>query len=260
MKIKSFAISFALAGLLLVDSPAPLARENALQERLDSVIDSAIAEKRIVGAGVLVARDGKVVYHRAAGLADREAGRPMADNTIFNYSSLSKPIVTAAAMKLMEQGRIGLGDPVTKWLPDFRPKLVDGSAATITVRQLLTHTAGLSYRFMEAPGSDYDLLNISDGLDQPGLSRAEFLRHLGAAQLRYPPGHSWKYSLSIDVLGLTMERATGESLPQLVERLVTGPLGMRDTSFRIADRSRARPTMSTTSRSPLAWRALRWCR
>ena len=239
MKIKTFAISFALAGLLLVDSPAPLARENVLQERLDSVIDSAIAEKRIVGAVVLVARDGKVIYHRAAGLADREADTPMADDTIFNYSSLTKPIVTAAAMKLIEQGRIGLDDPVTKWLPDFRPKLVDGSAATITVRQLLTHTAGLSYRFMEAAGSDYDLLNVSDGLDQPGLTRTEFLRHLGAAQLRYPPGHSWKCSLSIDVLGMAMERATGESLPQLVERLVTGPLGMRDTAFRIADRNRA---------------------
>src|SRR5215467_11878837 len=164
MKIETFAISFAVAGLSVVDSPAPLAREHALQERLDSVIDSAIAEKRIVGAVVLVARDGKVIYHRAAGLADREAGTPMADDTMFNYSSLTKPIVTAAAMKLIEQGRIGLDDPVTKWLPDFRPKLLHGSVATITVRQLLTHTAGLSYRFMEAPGSDYDLLNISDGL------------------------------------------------------------------------------------------------
>src|SRR5215471_20575486 len=174
MKIKSFAISFALAGLLLVDSPAPLARENALQERLDSVIDSAIAEKRIVGAGVLVARDGKVVYHRAAGLADREAGRPMADDTIFNYSSVTKPIVTAAAMKLVDQRRIGLDDPVTRWLPDFKPKLADGSTPVITLRQLLTHTAGLSYRFLEAPGGDYDRLNLSDGFDQPGLSSEEF--------------------------------------------------------------------------------------
>jgi len=235
----TFAIVFALVAFSLGNSPALVARENALQERLDSVIDSAIAEKRIVGAVVLVARDGKIVYRRAAGLADREAGKPMTDDTIFNYSSVTKPIVTAAAMKLIEQGRISLYDPVTKWLPDFRPKLIDGGAPAITVRQLLTHTAGLSYRFTEAPGSDYDLLNISDGFDQPGLSREEFMRRLAATRLRYPPGHGWKYSLSLDVLGLAMERATGEPLPQLVERLVTGPLGMRDTAFRIADRSRA---------------------
>lgn len=237
--MKTLAFLCALGGLLLVNSAASPARENALQERLDAVIDSAIAEKRIVGAVVLVARDGKVVYHRAAGLADREAGKPMAEDTIFNYSSVTKPIVTAAAMKLIEQGRISRDDPVTTWLAGFRPKLPDGGAPVITVRQLLTHTAGLSYRFLEAPGSDYDRLNLSDGFDQPGLSREEFMRRLGAAQLRYPPGHSWKYSLSLDVLGLAMERATGETLPQLVERLVTGPLGMRDTGFHIADRSRA---------------------
>src|SRR5262249_21292270 len=142
-------------------------------------------------------------------------------------------------MRLIEQDRISLDDTVTKWLPDFRPKLFDGGAPAITVRQLLTHTAGLSYRFLEAPGSDYDLRNISDGFDQPGLSREEFMRRLGADQFASPPGHGWKYSLSLDVLGLTMERATGQPLPQLVERLVTGPLGMRDTAFRIADRSRA---------------------
>lgn len=239
MKLKTCAFLFVLVGLPLVGWTAPLASENALQERLDWVVDGAIAEQRIVGAVVLVARDGKVVYHRAAGLADREAGKPMGEDTIFNFSSVTKPIVTAAVMKLIEQGRIRLDDPVTRWLPDFRPKLADAGAPAITVRQLLTHTAGLSYRFLEASGSDYDQLNVSDGFDQPGLSRDEFLRRLGATRLRYPPGHGWKYSLSIDVLGLAMERATGEPLPQLVERLVTGPLGMRDTAFRITDRSRA---------------------
>jgi CubicO group peptidase (beta-lactamase class C family) len=236
--LKTRALAFALVGLLFVDPTGLLAREQSLQERLDAVIDSAITEKRVVGTVVLVARDGKVVYHRAAGLADREAAKPMAEDTIFNYSSVTKPIVTAAMMKLIEQGRISPNDQVTRWLPDFRPKLPDGGTPAITVYQLLTHTAGLSYRFLEAPGSDYDRLNVSDGFDQPGLSREDFLRRLGATQLRYAPGHGWKYSLSLDVLGLAMERATGERLPQLVERLVTGPLGMRDTGFRIADRSR----------------------
>ena len=233
------AICCALLGSLSGAAPAALARPDTLQQRLDAVIDTAVAEQRIVGAVVLVARDGTVVYHRAAGLADREAARPMREDTIFNYSSVTKPIVTAAAMKLVEQRRIGLDDPVTRWLPDFKPKLADGSTPVITLRELLTHTAGLSYRFLEAPGSDYDRLNLSDGFDQPGLSSEEFLRRLGATQLRFPPGSAWKYSLSLDVLGLAMARATGTPLPQLVEQLVTRPLRMRDTAFRIVDRSRA---------------------
>jgi CubicO group peptidase (beta-lactamase class C family) len=236
---KRVAICCALLGSLSGAAPAAWARQDTLELRLDALISTAVAEQRIVGAVVLVARDGTVVYHRAVGLADREAGRPMREDTIFNYSSVTKPIVTAAAMKLVEQRRIGLDDPVTRWLPDFKPKLADGSTPVITVRQLLTHTAGLSYRFLEAPGGDYDRLNVSDGFDQPGLSSAEFLRRLGAAQLRFPPGSDWKYSLSLDVLGLAMARATGTPLPQLVEQLVTGPLAMRDTAFRIVDRSRA---------------------
>jgi CubicO group peptidase (beta-lactamase class C family) len=233
------AICCALLGASSGAAPAALARQDTLEQRLDAVISAAVAEHRIVGAVVLVARDGTVVYHRAAGLADREAGRPMHEDTIFNYSSVTKPIVTAAAMRLVEQRRIGLDDPVTRWLPDFKPKLADASTPVITVRQLLTHTAGLSYRFLEAPGSDYDRLNLSDGFDQPGLSSEEFLRRLGATQLRFPPGSGWKYSLSLDVLGLAMARATGTPLPQLIEQLVTRPLGMRDTGFRIADSSRA---------------------
>jgi len=238
-RLRRVAICYALLGTFSGAAPAALPPQDTLEQRLDAVISTAVAERRIVGAVVLVARDGTVVYHRAAGLADREAARPMREDTIFNFSSVTKPIVTAAAMKLIEQRRIALDDPVTRWLPDFTPKLANGSTPVISLRQLLTHTAGLSYRFLEAPGSDYDRLNVSDGFNQPGLSSEEFLRRLGAAQLRFPPGSLWKYSLSLDVLGLAMARATGTPLPQLVEQLVTRPLAMRDTAFRIVDRSRA---------------------
>jgi CubicO group peptidase (beta-lactamase class C family) len=207
-------------------------------QALDAAIDTALAEKRIVGGVVLVAKHGETVYRRAAGLADREAGQPMQEDAIFRLASITKPLLTAAAMRLVEDGVLALDRPVTDWLPDFRPRLPDGTAPTITLHHLLTHTSGLSYRFWEPAGSVYHQLNISDGLDQPGLPLAENLSRLAKAPLTFPPGTTWRYSLAIDVLGGVMEKAAGASLPDLVSRLVTRPLGLADTAFAVSDRSR----------------------
>ena len=162
----------------------------------------------------------------------------MREDAVFRLASITKPLVSAAAMRLVEHGVLALDRPVTDWLPDFRPRLPDGTAPPITIDQLLTHTAGLSYRFGEPTGSAYHRLNISDGLDQPGLSLAENLGRLAQAPLACPPGTTWRYSLAIDVLGAAMEKAAGAPLPDLVARLVTGPLGLTDTAFRVTDRSR----------------------
>lgn len=215
----------------------PLA-PTALRDRIDEAIDRAIAEQRLIGSVVLVARDGELIYRRAAGLADRESDRLMREDAIFLLSSVTKPFVAATAMKLAELGRIDLDAPVSRWLPQFRPRLADGSAPPISLRQLLSHTAGLSYRFSEAPGSDYDRHDVSDGFDQPGLSIDENLRRLGETRLRYPPGRGFKYSIALDVLGEAIARATDTPLPVLVEQLVAAPLAMKDTGFRIADHKR----------------------
>ncbi|MBV8838949.1 MAG: beta-lactamase family protein, partial [Alphaproteobacteria bacterium] len=90
---------------------------------IDRAIDQALAEKRVVGAVVLILRDGKPVYRRAAGLADRERDVAMREDTVFRLASLTKPIVTAAALRLVEQGKLSLEDPVTRFLPSFRPAL-----------------------------------------------------------------------------------------------------------------------------------------
>ena len=116
------------------------ADSGALKQKIDAVIDQAIAEDRIVGAVVLVAHDGKVVYERAAGQADKESRKAMQSNALFRLSSVTKPIVTVAALALVDRKKLSLDDPVTKWLPDFKPKLADGTTPTITVRQLLTQT------------------------------------------------------------------------------------------------------------------------
>ena len=109
---------------------------------IDSAIDAALAEKRIVGGVVLVMQDGEIAYRRAAGLADRERGAPMREDAVFRLASLTKPLVTAAALRMVELGKIALADPVTRYLPDFRPALPNGEVPAITLRHLLTHTAG----------------------------------------------------------------------------------------------------------------------
>jgi CubicO group peptidase (beta-lactamase class C family) len=228
----------ALACLALASLTPALTRPAASAElkgevrsRIDAAIEQAIAEKRIVGAVVLVSHDGKLVYQRAAGLADREAKRPMQINTVFRFSSVTKPIVSAAALSLVEKGKLSLDDPVTKWLPEFRPKLASGEAPTITVRQLLTHTSGLGYKFAEKPGTAYYQVNVSDGFDDLRISLDENVHRLTTVPLFNRPGETWRYSLSIDVLGAVMEKASGKALPQVVAELVTQPLGMQDTAF-----------------------------
>ncbi len=139
-------------------------------KKLDGVIDSALAERRIVGTVVLVSQGGELRYHRAAGLADREAGIPMREGAIFRLASLTKPIVSAAALALAERGPLSLDDTVAKWIPEFRPSLEDGTKPEIAIRQLLNHTAGFRYGFHEPEDGPYHRAQVSDGLDQPGLT------------------------------------------------------------------------------------------
>jgi CubicO group peptidase (beta-lactamase class C family) len=223
------------------------AADAQLASRMDPVIDRAIAQAQIVGAVMLVARRGTLVYQRAAGAADREAQRAMTADAIFRYSSLTKLIVSATALTLIESGRLGLEDPVTKWLPEFRPRLPDGREPLITTRHLLTHTAGLSYKFSEPEDGPYHRANVSDGMDQPGLGFDENLRRLASVPLLFPPGTAWNYSLATDVLGKVIERASGVALQEMVARTITEPLKMHDTAFAARDPARlAVPYASAT--------------
>lgn len=202
---------------------------------IDQAIDQAISEKRIVGAVVLVLRDGKPVYRRAAGLADRERDVAMREDTVFRLASLTKPIVTAAALRLVEQGKLSLDDPVTRFLPSFRPALPNGDVPTITLRQLLTHTAGLAYGFMQPPDGAYHQAGVSDGLDQPGLTMADELARITRAGLAYRPGERWAYSVAMDVLGAVLEAVEGRDLAAIVTEHVTGPLRLGSMGFDLKD-------------------------
>ncbi|EJB03383.1 penicillin-binding protein, beta-lactamase class C [Rhizobium leguminosarum bv. trifolii WSM597] len=225
-------------------------RHSSLGAAVDAAITNALDEMRLVGAVVLVARNGEIIHRRAAGFADRENGQAMREDAIFRLASITKPIVTIAAMRLVEQSRIGLDDSVTKWLPDFRPKLPDGSEATIRIRHLLTHTSGLGYGFSEEDGGPYISAGISDGLDQPGLRLTENLRRIASVPLRFAPGSDWQYSLAMDVLGGVIEAETGVPLSEAVAELVTRPLGLADTAFSVRDRSRLAAAYMDASPEP----------
>ena len=237
MKPNALLISAAMAAPLammhasVLSATAPT--EQDLAASLDKIVDAALTEKRLVGAVVIVVEDGKVVYRRAAGLANRETGSAMRSDSIFRLTSVSKPYVTATAMRLVEQGKLRLDDPVTRWLPGFRPKMADGSTATITIRQLLNHTSGLGYGFGEGPDGPYTRLGVSTGTDEGKVSLDENLRRLSRAPLLQAPGAKWTYSLSTDVLGSVIEKVTKRPLPAAVEQLVLRPLQLRDTGFQV---------------------------
>lgn len=198
-----------------------------LTARLDAVLKRAIDEHRIVGTVVIVAENGKVVYQRAAGFADREAHRPMRETDIFRLASMTKPIVSSAIMELIQQGKLKLEDPITHWIPYFHPRLPNGESPVITIKQLLTHTAGLSY-------------GVKDHSDvqTPGITMDERLQRIADLPLIYSPGTQWSYSYAIDVLGGVVAKVTGLSLADAVRLLVTDPLKMKDTGFTVSDRSR----------------------
>ncbi|QWU18317.1 beta-lactamase family protein [Paenibacillus sophorae] len=209
-----------------------------LQARIDEVIDRTLAEKRLVGTVVQVTLNGTPCYSRAAGYADREQNRFMQENTLFRLASVSKPIVSTAALVLVSQGRLKLDDRVDKWLPEFRPRLPGGEFAAITIRHLLTHTAGLTYRFFQKEHDSYENAGVSDGMDQAGISLEENMRRIASAPLLYMPGTQWKYSIATDVLGAVIARSADTTLNEAVRTLVTEPLGMKDTAFIAVDPSR----------------------
>jgi CubicO group peptidase (beta-lactamase class C family) len=204
-------------------------------EKLDRRLARAVEGKEIAGAVALLVRDDKVGYSRAVGLRDREANAPMTTDAIFRIASMSKPITSVAAMILVEEGKLALDDPVAKYIPEFGDMtLLDGPRAgrAMTVRHLLTHTSGLTYRFFGGPLSErYAKDGISDGLTQTEGTIADFARKIAGEPLMFTPGTSWNYSLSTDVLGRVIEVASGKPLDEFFRERIFTPLKMKDTAF-----------------------------
>lgn len=219
--------------------------------QIDAALDRALSDQRLVGAVVLIARGGAVIHRRAAGLADRERGTPMREDAVFRLASLTKPIVTAAALRMVELGKIALADPVTKYLPDFRPALPDGTVPAITLRHLITHTAGLTYGFMQPSDGAYHKAGVSDGMDQPGLTMADEVARISRAGLSYVPGTRWDYSVAMDVLGAVLETAEGKDLAAVTAQYITQPLKLASMDFDLADTQRDKLVAAYADNKPV---------
>jgi CubicO group peptidase (beta-lactamase class C family) len=229
-------------------APAPgLAPDRAA--RIDKLLTRYIEENRIPGAVALVLRDGKPVYEKAFGWADREAGRKMTTNTLFRIASQTKAITSTAVLQLVEEGKIGINQPVGDFIPTFKKTTVlsrDAAAAgpvparrPITIADLLTHTAGISYgtdpqvRDLYAPkglGPNAGNGWYTADKDEP---ICETMERLGTLPFVSQPGAAFVYGYNTDILGCVVEKASGMPLDQYIKTRITDPLGMKDTRFYI---------------------------
>jgi CubicO group peptidase (beta-lactamase class C family) len=251
-------LPIALVVLTFVPTPAvaddlPRAKPEAVGlsadrlKKIDSLFTQAVADKQIAGGVVLLARRGKVGYLQGIGRADLEADRPMAPDIIFRIASMSKPVTSVAVMMLVDDGKLRLDDPVSKYLPEFADQkvLVRGKSdkeddyklvraeREVTVRDLITHTSGIAYRFF-APKplvNFYIKANIHDGLSQDDERLADNIKRLAGVPLLHQPGSAWTYGLNTDVLGRVVEVASGKNLDEFFRERIFEPLGMRDTAF-----------------------------
>jgi CubicO group peptidase (beta-lactamase class C family) len=208
--------------------------------KVDAAVQRLIDRGVLAGAVTLVARHGRVVHTNAMGKKDLESGEPLAVDTMFRIFSMTKPVTGAAMMILHDRGLWSPDDPIAKHLPEFEGVQVfvgldeDGKARTEapdhapTLRELLTHTAGLSYGFNQQ--DPLDMLYRDAEVWKSG-SLAEMAARVGRLPLAYQPGAKWLYSLSMDIQGAMIERLSGQSLPQFMQEHIFAPLGMVDTAF-----------------------------
>lgn len=211
-------------------------------QRLETVFQGFVDEEQMAGSVVMLARRGQVVYQKAFGLRDREAGTPMQVDSIFRIASQTKALVSLGAMILQEEGRLLLGDPVGKYIPEFMNTTVaevqaDGrykivkAKRPITVRDLLTHTAGVGYGY--GPAAELWAKAGIQGWYFADREEpiADTVRRMAALPFEAQPGARWVYGYSTDILGVVLERASGQALDVFLQSRVLEPLGMKDTHF-----------------------------
>jgi CubicO group peptidase (beta-lactamase class C family) len=215
--------------------PAELGLCPQRTRRLVDVFQSEIERQRLPGAVLLIARHGKIALLESLGQQDPVAGTPMALDSIFRIYSMTKPIVSVAVMMLMEQGKLLLSDPVSKYLPEFAAQPV---ARAATLQDLLRHTAGLTYEFLGGSAVQQQYAKINIGSRE--RSNAEFSKALAALPLIAEPGSVWEYSRATDVLGRLVEVVSGQTLGQFLREHILLPLGMHETSFAVPPARHAR--------------------
>ena len=216
--------------------------------RIDGLLQQYVDNQQIAGVVALVLRDGVPVYQGVAGWADKESSRKMQADSLFRIASQSKAITSAAALVLMEEGRLLLNDPVGRYIPEFNKTTVavkdEKGAVTlvpakrpITIRDLLTHTAGISYGREPYIADQYQAKGLGPAAGNGWYTAdknepiCDTMARLGTLPFVAQPGEAWVYGYNTDVLGCVVERAAGAPLDEVIRTRITAPLGMKDTFF-----------------------------
>lgn len=247
------ATAQAAAPGLVTAAPERAGMSTERLQRLTAALESYADEEQLAGSVALVARQGRIVYHRAFGQRDREAGDAMRTDSIFRIASQSKGVIAVATMMLVEEGRLLLTDPLGRYLPEFRDTTVavprEGGGydvvkakRAITVRDLLLHTAGIGYgmgvaadAWKEAGIQNYYLSDREESI-------GAIVARMAALPMDAHPGEQWVYGYSFDILGALIERVSGQPLDRFLQERLFGPLGMDDTGFFLPPEKRARLT------------------
>jgi CubicO group peptidase (beta-lactamase class C family) len=242
------AAAFAAAQGLPTAAPESVGMSGQRLSRISDTFKQEIDKGNLPGVVVLVARKGKLVYSDAFGFQNKEAAKPMAKDSIFRIYSMTKPLVSVAAMMLIEDGKLELTDAVSKHLPAMKGLQVSVAKADaefakvsytlvsaqreMTVQDLLRHTAGLAYANLtqNTPVKEaYAKAGVDE--DPRGLTPAEEVERMSKAPLAHEPGTVWEYSLATDMLGRVVEAASGKRLSDFLEERLFKPLAMNDTAF-----------------------------
>jgi CubicO group peptidase (beta-lactamase class C family) len=235
--------------------------------RVGDYLENEVQTGKIPGAIILIQQHGKPAYYKKLGMRDVATKLPMTDDTIFRLYSMSKPVTSVAAMMLVDEGKLALDDPLSKYIPDFADVKVgvekpgeDGKLVTaplkrpITIEDLLRHTSGITYGFYgDSPVRKlYAASNIFEG----DFDNAQFVQRLAKLPLAEQPGTRWDYGHSTDVLGRVIEVVSGKSLYQFEKERLFDPLGMHDTTYYLRDPAEApllaEPLPDDRFKSPIA--------
>ena len=259
--VASIAVALSLIPVLSAADELPTAEPEAVglsAEVLDGLgpkLEETVEEGQIPGAVALIARHGKVAHVEALGLRDIESKQPMTEDTIFAIASMTKPITCVAAMTLVEQGKLGLDDPVSKYLPELADLRVLGDPADdtdeaiatvpadrpVTIRHLFSHTSGIAYGGLLAADPRLGKAYAEAGVQDRDMETiAEQVERLAKVPLAHQPGEGWTYGLSHDVLGRVIEVVSGQPFDQYLQEHIFTPLDMRDTSFFVPESKRDR--------------------
>lgn len=247
---------------LLVLLSLPAQAQNGLRldsdrlRRIDTVLQGYVDDGLLAGGVALVMQNGRVAYERAFGWADREAGRAMSTDSMFRIASQTKAITSVVILSLMEEGKLNLNDPVSRFIPEWKTTTVaelgsDGmkivpARREVNLRDLLTHTAGISYGREQHIADLYEKQGLGPAAgngwytadkDEPVCTT---MARLASVPFLEQPGEAWVYGYNTDVLGCVAERASGQSLDVLISERITGPLEMGDTQFFVPESKRDR--------------------